>query len=137
MTQSKPRFVLDANVFISAALFSQSKPRLVFDKVIDIGSLLLSDAVFEEIESVLFRSKFDRYISFSKRVQFLEELVSAALFIQITTQIKDCRDPKDNKYLELAVCGKAESIISGDDDLLVLHPFYGISIFSPQSFLQS
>jgi predicted nucleic acid-binding protein len=47
----------------------------------------------------------------------------------------DCRDPKDNKYLELAAAGRAEIIISGDDDLLVLHPWRGVAIIGPTQFV--
>lgn len=48
-----------------------------------------------------------------------------------------CRDPKDNKYLELAVNGQAESIITGDQDLLILHPFQSINIVTVNDFLLS
>jgi uncharacterized protein len=55
--------------------------------------------------------------------------------IEPKEQINECRDPKDNKYLELAVSGKAEAIVTGDTDLLVLHPFRDIQIVTPQEFL--
>ena len=54
--------------------------------------------------------------------------------IEITTKINLCRDPKDNKFLELATNGKADYLISGDRDLLILNPFQEISILSPQAF---
>jgi len=54
--------------------------------------------------------------------------------IEIITKINLCRDPKDNKFLELAVNGKADYLISGDRDLLILNPFQEISILSPQAF---
>lgn len=50
-------------------------------------------------------------------------------------QIEECRDPKDNKILEVAVEGKADVIVTGDKDLLVLHPFRGIPIIGPAEFL--
>jgi putative PIN family toxin of toxin-antitoxin system len=49
--------------------------------------------------------------------------------------IEVCRDPKDNKFLEAAVAGEADAIVTGDDDLLVLHPFDGIDILRPSEFL--
>jgi predicted nucleic acid-binding protein len=55
--------------------------------------------------------------------------------VVVTEVVSECRDPKDNKFLELALSGKALCIISGDDDLLVLHPFRGIPVVSPQTFL--
>jgi len=46
-----------------------------------------------------------------------------------------CRDPKDNKFLEAALAGKANAIVTGDDDLLVLHPFEGVNILHPAELL--
>lgn len=58
-------------------------------------------------------------------------------FVEITEQINECRDVKDDKYLELAVNGEADLILTGDDDLLVLHPFRQIPIVRVQTFLES
>ena len=54
----------------------------------------------------------------------------------ITERIAACRAATDNKFLELAVNGKADMIVSGDADLLVLNPFRGIPIVSPAAFVQ-
>ncbi|MEA5551519.1 putative toxin-antitoxin system toxin component, PIN family [Anabaena cylindrica UHCC 0172] len=129
------RFVFDANVLVSAFLFSQSKPRQALDKAQDIGIILLTDSVLTELQEVLSRPKFDRYTALSKRKEFLEILVETAEFINITEQVNECRDPKDNKYLELALSGKAECVITGDEDLLVLNPFRQIDILNVQNFL--
>ena len=129
------RFVFDANVLVSAFLFSQSKPRQALDKAQDIGIILLSSSFFTELQEVLSRPKFDRYITLERRKELLENLVETAEFINVNEQINECRDPKDNKYLELAVSGKAECIITGDEDLLVLNPFRQIDILMVQKFL--
>lgn len=55
--------------------------------------------------------------------------------MDVTAEIAVCRDPKDDKFLELAVSGTATHIITGDDDLLSMHPFRGIAILSPQQLL--
>jgi predicted nucleic acid-binding protein len=55
--------------------------------------------------------------------------------VEVTVAIRECRDPDDEKFLELAVSGKPSHIVSGDPDLLVLHPFRGIDILAPQAFL--
>ena len=57
--------------------------------------------------------------------------------VEVTETITDCRDAKDNKFLELAVSGKATHILSGDGDLLALHSFRGIAVVTPQAFLTS
>jgi len=81
--------------------------------------------------------KFDRYLTKERRQEFLENLTENAQFIDVSEQIHECRDPKDNKYLELALSGQAECIVTGDDDLLVLNPWRGIEILNVREFLGS
>lgn len=127
--------VFDTNVLISAFLLSQSKPRQALERAENIGVIILSNSVFSELKEVLYRPKFDRYLTKERRQEILENLTETAQFIDVTEQINECRDPKDNKYLELAVSGQAECIVTGDDDLLVLNPFRGIEILTVQEFL--
>jgi putative PIN family toxin of toxin-antitoxin system len=129
------RFVFDTNVLISAFLFSQSKPRLALDKAQDIGVLIISISVFLELREVLYRPKFDKYFIGKRREELLAELTETAQFIDVNEQIEECRDPKDNKYLELAVSGQAECVVTGDNDLLVLNPWRSIEILTVQEFL--
>ncbi len=136
MTNNR-RFVFDTNVLISAFLFSQSKPRQALDQATVIGVIVLSNSVLSELEEVLYRPKFDRYLTKERRQEFIEDLTENAQFIDVTEQINECRDPKDNKYLELALSGQAECIVTGDDDLLVLNPWRGIEILTVQEFLAS
>jgi putative PIN family toxin of toxin-antitoxin system len=135
MMTNKQRFVFDTNVLISAFLFSQSKPRQALDQAQDIGVIIFSNSVFSELKEVLYRPKFDRYLSGERQQELLLDLTQTAQFIDVTEQILECRDPKDNKYLELAVSGQAECIVTGDDDLLVLNPFRDIEIMTVQEFL--
>ncbi len=129
------RLVLDANVIVSSLLSAQGKARQAFDLAISTGIVLMSDDTFAELSEVLLRPKFDRYSNRAKRETFLDELLGLVEFVEITVQIDECRDPKDNKYLELAIGGNADSIVTGDEDLLVLHPFRQIPIVSIQTFL--
>lgn len=91
--------------------------------------------MIEELNTTLRREKFNRYLLEQERLAFLEHLVRVATIIEITVTITECRDPKDNKFLELAVSGKADYIITGDDDLLTLNPFREIRILTPRDFL--
>jgi uncharacterized protein len=137
MSQSNhPRLVFDANVLVSAALFPRTVPRQALDRAQDVGTLLISSTTFTELQGVLRRSKFDRYASVEKRETFLQSLLSTTELIEITESIDACRDPKDNQYLELAISGKAAIIVTGDQDLLVLNPFRGVSIVTAQVFLE-
>lgn len=128
------RFVFDTNVIVSALLLKHSVSRQAFDMAFASGELLLSLAVISELNEVLKRKQFDKYILEEERMQFLAVLVREATLIEITETITECRDPKDDKFLELAIGGKAACIVSGDKDLLVLHPFRGIPILTPVGF---
>lgn len=132
---NKPRFVFDTNTIVSAFLFDRSNPGLALYKALEQGELLLSIKVAEELAEVLRRSKFDRYVQRKTREEFLRAFIKETVFIEVTETIHACRDPKDDKFLELAVSGSAFFIITGDEDLLVLNPFRGISILTPRNFL--
>jgi putative PIN family toxin of toxin-antitoxin system len=134
---NKPRFVFDANVIVSAFLFKNSSPRLALEMAKNQGIIILSETVIDELSDVLSRSKFDRYLAKSIRQELLETLVEASLLVQPSESIDECRDPKDNKYLELAISGHAESLITGDEDLLVLNPFRNIKIITVLEFLDT
>jgi putative PIN family toxin of toxin-antitoxin system len=130
-------YIFDTNVMISAILSSNSVPRQAFNFAFNNGIILLSDSVKNELIEVLSRAKFAKYITTEKRNLFLFQLFRKAKFVNIIEEIKECRDEKDNKFLELAVNGKADFIVTGDQDLLVLNPFRDISIISPKLLLQT
>ena len=71
-----------------------------------------------------------------QRGRFLDALLDEAEWITTNVVINVCRDPKDNMILELAVSGRADVIVTGDQDLLVLDPFQGIRIVTPEAFLE-
>ena len=128
-------YVFDTNVLVSALLFANSSPRKALELALDTGEILISKETVDELNNVLSRPKFERYVSQSKRERFLLSLVQKSTLIEIQEKIEECRDPKDNKFLELAIDGKATEIVSGDQDLLILHPFRGIPIVTVSQFL--
>ena len=129
------RFVFDTNVIVSAALLAGSVPRLAFDKALDERRILISVPTLLELAEVLSRPKLNKYLREEERMRFLIALLKEVEMVEVTETISDCRDVKDNKFLELAVSGKADCIVSGDEDLLILNPFRGISILTPREFL--
>jgi putative PIN family toxin of toxin-antitoxin system len=130
------RFVLDTNVIVSAVLFPNSQPNLAIKQAQNIGTIIQSPATWLELEKVLARPKFDRYVTQAERQAFLLDFSQTIdLILENSFTTNECRDPKDNKYLELAVNGKAEYIITGDQDLLVLHPFRSVNILKVEEFL--
>lgn len=130
------RVVIDTGVMVSAVLLPGSVPRQAFDVAVGTGTLLISTATVSEMDAVLRRAKFDRYVPERLRLEFLAALVEHAETIEISTTIRECRDQRDDKFLELAISGNATHLISGDNDLLVLNPFRRIAIVNPQAFLQ-
>lgn len=130
------RFVFDTNVLVSALLLPESKPRKALDRALGSGRVLLSFAVQAELYDVLNRKSFRRYISEEDIRLFLAAFTREAEWVDVDLQLRVCRDPKDDKFLELALAGRATHLVTGDFDLLVLNPFRGITILAPHSFLE-
>jgi putative PIN family toxin of toxin-antitoxin system len=129
------RFVVDTNVLISALLFKNSVPFRAIELAEKQGIILYSEAILNELEQVLNRKKFNNYLSLEDRQVFLLKFISTSELVSITEKIAVCRDEKDNKFLELAVSGNANVIVTGDLDLLVLNPFQAIEIVTPDIFI--
>ena len=127
--------MFDTNVVVSALLLADSIPRQAFDQAIDNGTILLSVPVILELADVLGRNKLNKYVLEEERMRFLVGLLKKAELVRVTETIDSCRDPKDNKFLELAVAGHASCIVSGDKDLLVLNPFRRVPIITPSELL--
>ena len=132
---SNVRAVVDTNVTVSAALSPRSTPRRAFDRVLEQGTPLISLATLAELNEILRRPRFNSYLREDERLEFLAALVRESELVEVTAAVSACRDPKDDKFLELALSGVATHIISGDADLLALHPFRGIAILSPHDFV--
>lgn len=131
-------FVFDTNTLISSALIKNSTNSKAIDKAIASGTIAVSQSTFEEFTEVLFRKKFDRYFSGDEeRWSILNRLEANSKLFTPDFIITDCPDPKDNKFLELAISANASCIITGDKDLLVLNPFRGIPILNAVDFLFS
>jgi uncharacterized protein len=130
------RVVFDTNVLVSAILNPNSVPSFAWSFAMNKCAILASEVTVQELYNVLYRSKFDRFLSKERREIFLEAFDDKAKNIIITRAITICRDPKDNKFLELAASGGAHYLITGDKDLLELHPFEGTDVVTPLLFLQ-
>ncbi len=131
------RYVFDVNVIISALLFETSKPAQVLRYALANGQVLVSLELLEELNEVLGREKLNRYVTREQREEFLETFVERAVLVEISAKVQECRDPKDNHVLALALSGQAQTLISGDRDLLVLHPFRNLPIVTPEEFLRT
>jgi putative PIN family toxin of toxin-antitoxin system len=129
------RVVIDTDVLISAALLDDSVPARARNQVVRYGQLIATEQTFAELTGKLLAPKFDRYASRAKREAFLQRLQPIIEIVPVIQLVEACRDPRDDKFLEAAVNGRADLIITGDRDLLALHPFAGIEILSPAAYL--
>jgi putative PIN family toxin of toxin-antitoxin system len=130
------RVVFDTSTLVSAALRVESTPALAFRKALASHEICASPDTLQEIESVLLRAKFDRYLDRNERSAFLDLYRKVATSCDVRESVKACRDPKDDKFLALAVSCEAGILVSSDHDLLDLHPFRGVAIVTPADFLE-
>jgi uncharacterized protein len=133
--KARDRVVIDTNALISRLLLPGSIPTRAVSKAVAEDQLLASDDTIMELADVLARPKFDPYVTIRERQEFLRLFNRIAERVTITHALRVCRDPKDDKFLELAVNGAAQLIITGDADLLALQPFRGIIILTPTEYL--
>jgi uncharacterized protein len=129
------RVVIDTNVLVSAALKQKSMPGMTALLVERRGGLLKSLATEQQLFEVVARPHLASLID-PETQAWLKKLMGAAELVTITERIVACRDPTDDKFLELAVNGHADLIVSGDADLLALNPFRDIPIVTPAAFVQ-
>ena len=129
------RFVFDTNALVSGLLMPNSIPAQALTWAGEHGVILTSLDLLNELRAVLSRPKFDRYLTRDERDVFLASLIRDSVLVDIVERVAACRDPKDDHVLELAVNGQATCIVSGDNDLLILHPFRGMPILKPADFL--
>ena len=98
---SNMRVVMDTNAVVSAALLPRSVPRQAFDRALEHGTFLISSATIAELNDVLRRPRFDKYVHEDERLEFLATLVRDAELVEVTVVVTDCRDAKDNKFLDV------------------------------------
>ena len=127
--------VFDASAVVSAALRENSVPERALLRAEAVNLFALSAEVDAEIAEVLGRPRFAQSVTAARRLRILEILRSGAVWFAPAERVTDCRDAKDNKYLELALAAGAEAIVSGDADLLTLHPWRSVRILQPAAYL--
>jgi len=129
------RVVVDTNVFVRRLLRYDSVPGRAAEKAIHDAVLLVSQSTMTELANVLAQAKFDRYVTIEQRLQFIRLIAHLAESVPTVHTLRECRDPKDDKFLEVALNGRANVIVTGDADLLGMHPWREIAILSPAAYL--
>jgi putative PIN family toxin of toxin-antitoxin system len=130
------RVVVDTNILVSFAIRPNKNFERVFDHIAAQGVTLVSEDTLAELVDVLNREKFRKYIPFSRVIDYVEWYVAISETVPATEPVVACRDPKDDKFLALALAGKADCIIAGDIHLLEMVSFRGVIIYSPADFLR-
>lgn len=133
------RVILDTNVLLSAILKDASTPaavvRLVTTKHVMLTSMETQQE-FRRVLAVLAKPYFQRVVT-DRIKRNIEVMFGESELIMIAEFVSVCRDPMDDKFLELAVNGKAEFIISGDNDLLSMRIYKNTRIVTPAEFLNA
>ena len=134
MPEEKRRVVIDTNLWIS---FLLTRDFSKFDRLMsaDSTTLLISQELLEELVEVAERPKFRKYFNLTDLTDLLVKLKRKAELVQVSSQLNVCRDDKDNFLLSLAIDGKATHLLTGDKDLLVLHPFREVQIQTIADYL--
>lgn len=131
------RVAADTNVLISAALSPLSPPALVVYHVLEHWQLVFSTETFAELETRIWRPKFDKYVSIERRRQLLHDFSASAHWTPLPLPPRQAysRDPDDDVFIHTALQGNAQWLVSGDRDLLELSAVPGLTIISPTNAL--
>jgi len=130
------RVVVDTNILVSFAIRPNENFERLFDYLARQDITLISDDTVAELFTVLNRNKFRKYIRQDSAMDYIEWYVGISELVTVTESVIACRDPKDDKFLSLAVGGKADCIIAGDSDLLEMIAYEEIPIDRTTDFLK-
>ena len=135
MPKQKDRVIIDTNLWIS---FLLTRDFSKFDSIIADNeiTLIFSAELIDEIVEVTQRIKFRKYFKIDDVESLLLKIKSRALFIEVTSEINKCRDPKDNFLLSLSLDGNATHLLTGDNDLLILKRFGQTKILKITEYLE-
>lgn len=126
--------VLDTNVLVSALGFGGPPLEALLRTFDDDVRLLASDGTLGELERVM---KYDRLpFTGADRTEYLAILRREAAVVQPDVDVDVVRDPDDDKFLEVALAGDADYVVSGDQDLLGLETYRGVDVVTPDEFVE-
>lgn len=128
MSSVRKRVVFDTSSLIPACLNPDREPAQIFRRALLEHDVFTSAEAFNELASVLSRDKFNAWRPIEHRMMWVRLFREAVIFVEADTVVTECRDPKDNKFLELSLSAKADVLIASDVHLLELHPFRGVQI---------
>lgn len=131
------RVVFDTSTLVSAALRVDSTPATALRAALSGCEVCASEETLRELEDVLMRAKFDRYLERAERQAFFDLFARHSVLYEVRASVAACRDPKDDKFLALALACGARVLVTSDRDLLELDPFQDVAIRTPAAFVAS
>jgi len=134
MSFVRKKLVFDTSSLIPACLYPEREPAQIFRRALLEHDVFVSPSTFNELALVLAREKFNAWRPLEQRLLWVRHFLNAVIQIEPTVQILECRDPKDNQFLELAVSANADVLVSSDLHLLEMNPFRGVEIIRLTDF---
>lgn len=132
-------FVIDTNVWISAALSRQGAPAKLVQHVLSAGKPVFSPDTYAELETRMWKPKFDPYLSVELRHAILHDAAGAAVWVEVPDQIAAqtfSRDVSDDKFVHAVLASGAAYLVSGDADLLEMPRLSRPTVLSPRDVLR-
>ena len=140
MNVSSLKVVIDTNVWISGLLTRTGTAALLARHVVQNGQAVFTVQTFAELKDRVWRPKFDRYVTMEQRKKLLSDIESSALWVEVQLAITAttfCRDVADDMFIHAAHAAQSIWLVTGDDDLLCLHPLGSLQILSPRAALDA
>jgi len=132
--------VFDTNTWVSALQFGLRKDGSPSTPLQALLQTLSTDriAMCEEIRAEVIRVLSAKFCwEFARASQIIDEWLEGSHTVTIAGELRACRDPADNMFLECALNANAALVVTGDQDLLALDPFQGIRIITPRDYIST
>ena len=136
MRRSSLKVVVDTNVWISGLLTRTGTAALLTRHVVQNGQAVFTAQTFAELKDRLWRPKFDRYVTLEQRKKLLSDVESSGLWVEVPLAVLAttyCRDAADDMFIHAAQAAESPWLVTGDNDLLCLHPLGTLHILSPRA----
>lgn len=127
--------VFDVSTLVGVAIRLDSIPDRAFRHALRTDRVAVSEPMLVELLDVMHRPRLTRFLNPELRAELLTLVLEFSVHFSPAVRVAECRDAKDDKYLELALAANAHTLVSSDSDLLVLHPWRGVKILRPAEYL--
>ena len=134
--ENKSNLIIDTNVLVSGFFYKGSVVRQAVTTGFRHYNVVFSTQTWDELTHVFQRDFLEKILPLAQRLRLLFEIASRITVVESKSIVVDCADAKDNKFLSLALDSGTQTIVTGDNDLLQLHPWRAVNIFTVHQFLQ-